>query len=170
MVLAFVPPSLEMLAASPDAVRQHPGWPPTLDGIKLCQEVCREHGIPLVVALLPSKASVYAWHVIDQISPEDAMRAMLRPPARAAELAWKRDARRWRNGLTVVVRETCAELDIPYLDLRPPFFQAADRGDPQTYFSYGSHWNAAGHALAARATADFLLARPELLDSTPERP
>ena len=170
VVMAFMPPYLDMLAASPGAVQAHPGWPATREGVERCMRLCEARGASFVVALLPSKPSVYAWHVLPEVSPEDAMRATLREPDLAAGAGWLADARRWRNAFMDVLRETCEEEGIPCLDLRPPFFEAAERGLPPTYFSFDSHWNVAGHALAASATANFLAARPELLDSTPARP
>ncbi len=51
---------------------------------------------------------------------------------------------------------------IPYLDLLPGFERAASRPEtPPLHFRYDFHWTPAGHALAAREVAEFLVTRFE---------
>lgn len=47
---------------------------------------------------------------------------------------------------------------IPVLDLLPPLRAAADAGG-RLYFGVDIHWNAAGHDVAARSVAEYLVAR-----------
>jgi lysophospholipase L1-like esterase len=55
------------------------------------------------------------------------------------------------------LRGLCAELGLDYLDLAPDFERAVRR----TYFRRGMHWNARGHALAARAICRHLGPEPD---------
>jgi lysophospholipase L1-like esterase len=73
---------------------------------------------------------------------------MFMPPPRTG------DAGRW----TAEMIAYCDERRIPVLDLAPPF-EAARREGLQTYYRFEGHWNAAGHAVAARALHDFLVHR-----------
>ena len=50
---------------------------------------------------------------------------------------------------------------IPVLDLLPPMRDAAEAGR-RLYFGVDVHWSAAGHEVAARSVAEFLIAN-ELL-------
>ena len=48
------------------------------------------------------------------------------------------------------VKEACARRNVPVVDLLPPFRAAAAAGEALYPPTGGIHWNAAGHALAAR--------------------
>ncbi len=71
---------------------------------------------------------------------------MFMPPPRAGE------AGRW----TAEMIAHCETQGIPVLDLAPAF-EAARQEGLQTYYRFEGHWNAAGHAIAARALRDFLV-------------
>lgn len=63
------------------------------------------------------------------------------------------------------VREICEKLEIPCLDLLPPFRAAAAKDETELHH-LGGHWTAAGHALAARELQRFLNEQfPDLVDS-----
>jgi lysophospholipase L1-like esterase len=47
-------------------------------------------------------------------------------------------------------------LGVPYIDLLPPFQQAAASGGGPYYFDFDKHWSPQGHALAAHVIADAL--------------
>lgn len=55
------------------------------------------------------------------------------------------------------LKELAESHGIPVLDLLPPLRQAAETGQ-RLYFPVDIHWSSAGHAVAARAVADFLAA------------
>jgi lysophospholipase L1-like esterase len=57
------------------------------------------------------------------------------------------------------MRDFCAEEGIPFLDLTGAL-QARVAEGHNVYFPDDSHWNAAGHEVAARALSDFLRERP----------
>ena len=48
------------------------------------------------------------------------------------------------------VKEACARRNVPVVDLLPPFRTATAAGEALFPRAAGIHWNAAGHALAAR--------------------
>jgi hypothetical protein len=52
--------------------------------------------------------------------------------------------------------EIAARLGTPYVDLLPRFRQATAEGGGPYYLAGDGHWNAAGHAAAARAIADMV--------------
>ena len=56
------------------------------------------------------------------------------------------------------LRRIAADLDLPFLDLYDHF---AEDASEQTLYYRDSHWNAAGHALAAARIHDFLKQLPE---------
>ena len=55
--------------------------------------------------------------------------------------------------------EIAARLATPYVNLLPLFRQATADGGGPFYLAQDGHWNAAGHAAAARAIADMVRAR-----------
>jgi len=67
------------------------------------------------------------------------------------------------SGFSTVVESLCGREDFPFLDLKLTFFPEASRrweksGD-LLWFAADTHWNGAGHAVAARETAAFLRSR-----------
>jgi len=65
--------------------------------------------------------------------------------------------RRWwrRERVFEDLREACGSLGLPLLDPRDAM-RAAESSGRAAYFVRDGHWTAEGHALAARAIADFL--------------
>ena len=57
-----------------------------------------------------------------------------------------------------LMRHFCEESNIPLLDLTPAFQEKFEAGR-NLYFPDDSHWNAAGHELAAAELANFMRAR-----------
>jgi lysophospholipase L1-like esterase len=62
-----------------------------------------------------------------------------------------------RLALNDLMREFCAQEDITFLDLTADLQSALGDGH-NVYFPDDSHWNAAGHEIAARALARLLRA------------
>jgi hypothetical protein len=54
-----------------------------------------------------------------------------------------------------IVRDFLAESDIPFVDLFDSF--EAAKHNERLFFHFDPHWTPAGHRVAARATADFLI-------------
>ena len=50
----------------------------------------------------------------------------------------------------------CARAGIPWVDLLPPFLAAAERNPDRHLHSFGGHWTAAGHRLAAEVLRDAM--------------
>ena len=59
-----------------------------------------------------------------------------------------------------VMLDLLDESGIDYIDLLPTFRKAVASGSQQLYFRQDGHWNAAGHALAARAIYDYMNSAP----------
>lgn len=90
-------------------------------------------------------------HLLDAFGRSCAERGsglvvMFMPPPPAAEVG------QW----TAEMIAHCGLRGIPVLDLEPAF-EAARRNSIQTYYLLEGHWNAAGHAVTARALHDFLV-------------
>ncbi|HEX6739620.1 MAG TPA: hypothetical protein VF310_15175, partial [Vicinamibacteria bacterium] len=65
---------------------------------------------------------------------------------------------RHRRALNGLMAEFCSREGIPFLDLMPALEAEARAGRP-TYFPDDSHWNTAGHEVAARELDAFLRER-----------
>ena len=67
------------------------------------------------------------------------------------------------SGFSTVVESLCWREDFPFLDLKLTFFPVAMRRWEESgdllWWEADTHWNGAGHALAARETAAFLRSR-----------
>ncbi|MBE7559913.1 hypothetical protein HS125_13605 [bacterium] len=164
VVMGFAPAYLAMLETSPEEARRHAGWGPTLAGIEQCEALCRQHGARLLVAMLPSKASVYAWHLLERVDPMavlEAARGEPLTPERARRFVER--ARMYRNGFPAALQAAMEQRGRPYLDFRPRFFAEVENGAPQLYRAFDTHWNPAGHQLAADILVDYLASHPELL-------
>jgi lysophospholipase L1-like esterase len=110
-------------------------WLQTEHLLDLFQREVAAHGARLVVAYVPSKMEVSRadWE-------------LTRRRYRLDESVWDR---------RLVVRRLEAagqRLGVPVLDLTDALW--AEQG--RAYFAQGGHWNARGHAVAAREIADFL--------------
>ncbi len=87
----------------------------------------------------------------EQVYPEEWAEILARHPAMQGQ-SWDREAS-VRRALDVF-----RAAGIPVLDLGPTFRQVAEEG-PLLHFEDDGHWTPAGHALAARATFNFLAAQ-----------
>jgi hypothetical protein len=162
--LAFAPRYLRMLEAGPVEIRSHPGYAPTWEAIIAARDFCRERQCGFVLALLPSKASVYGWHLLEQVTPQEVVRsAGLIPPTAQRGADFLDAAHMHRNALAAVLSRDASGESIPFIDFRPAFFKAAIEGGAQTYSAFDTHWNKEGQVLAAKVLVDYLKSQPELL-------
>ncbi len=102
--------------------------------------LCREKGVDLVVAFVPSKFRVY----------RDLCRFDLDSPC----LGWPVDA--LPEAVETAVRSVGDE--VGFLDLTPALHARAAEGE-LVYLADDTHWSARGHLAAALALADFLIRR-----------
>jgi hypothetical protein len=108
---------------------------------------CDAHGAAVLVLALPTE---------QQVDPAAAAAWIERFGLRESELDFDRPGR--------VLAELTRDARIPCFDLAPAFRARVAAGD--TLFVRGDHhWNAAGHALAARAALEAV--RRELVDHAP---
>lgn len=156
---AFMPPYLQKLVSSRAELERSRGWELTCTAITRMRDLCAQNGSRFNVLFIPSKDEVY-WPLVERsLSPEELQRSLdfvnsyNHMPARSADI---RANRLVQNEL---MREFCAGVGIPFLDLTPAFEQAAASGR-EVYFADDAHWNAAGHELAAQELAKFLAAQP----------
>lgn len=122
---------------------------------RLLDEVRRssqEVGAQFAVMIVSTRDQVYpqSWQTIVAANPAMQQRR------------WDVDAPLRR------VEEWCRGREVPCLAVSPLFREAAARGGEALHFAHDGHWTAAGHALAARELADFLLAK-SLLKTEQER-
>jgi lysophospholipase L1-like esterase len=69
------------------------------------------------------------------------------------------DIRANRLAQNALLRDFCAQEHIPMLDLTAPLQHAIESGRGM-YFPDDTHWNAAGHDLAARELTEFMTGQP----------
>jgi hypothetical protein len=112
-------------------------WLQTEHLLALLQREVAAHGARLVVAYVPSKMEVSRadWELTRR--------------------RYRLDESRWDRRLVVRRLETAGQrLGVPVLDLTDALW--AEQG--RAYFAQGGHWNARGHAVAAREIAQLLQA------------
>ena len=110
------------------------GWPLTRQALLDTLAHTEQSGATLVILIVPSKEQVY-WEQFRQVA--------------ALPTGYNVDQ------IIEPVRQFCARKSVHCLDLTEPFRAEANRGK-QLYFSIDIHWNAQGHALAARIVGDYL--------------
>ena len=108
---------------------------------------CDGHGASALIVALPTE---------QQVDPAARAAWIARFGLRADELDFERPGR--------VLAELALQAGIPCFDLAPAFRDRLAAGDT-LFLSGDNHWNAQGHALAARAMRDAV--RRELVDHTP---
>ncbi|WP_287130962.1 SGNH/GDSL hydrolase family protein [Candidatus Cyanaurora vandensis] len=113
-------------------------------GVSRVQTQCQAQDCQLVLVLIPTKEMVYYPRVAHVFTPEQRQ---------LVQTAFQT----YRDFKVRLTRQ-----NIPHLDLTPALQQAAlsSTGQAQQlYFQIDGHWNRAGHAVAARALAQFLAER-----------
>jgi lysophospholipase L1-like esterase len=155
---AFLPPYLDRLKLSHEQLRASRGWEVTRSMYQEMNRLVRAQGGQLVVAFIPSKAQVYLPLLSVAFSPDDLQQALCFC-LRASYSAPRLDVlMRNRLALNDLMRDFCAEEGIAFLDLTTVLQTKLGTGY-NTYFPDDSHWNAAGHEVAADAIAGFMRER-----------
>jgi lysophospholipase L1-like esterase len=122
------------------------------------ERLLRAQGGELIVLFIPTKAQVYLPLLeasLPRAELEPALRLSLGDQPQRPGLAV---VMRNRLALNDLMREFCAQEGITFLDLTGEL-QAKLRTGHNVYFPDDSHWNAAGHEIAARALARLLRAQ-----------
>lgn len=156
--VAFLPPYLNTLRFSAEGLRSRRGWELTRRSFERMHELSRAGGAELVVMFIPFKSQVYLPLLRRRFPRPDLERALafyFRGTGTKVDVEAMAANRLAQNEL---MRSFCAERRIAFLDLTPVLEASVDAGR-NVYFPDDSHWNAAGHDVAATALADFLRAR-----------
>jgi lysophospholipase L1-like esterase len=154
---AFLPPYLNSLKLSRQQLQASRGWELTRRSYLDMERLLRAQGAELVVLFIPTKAQVYL-PLLEATFPRAELGPALRlclgdqpqPPGLAVVM-------RNRLALNELMREFCAQEGITFLDLTAELETKLSAGH-NVYFPDDSHWNAAGHEIAATALARLLRA------------
>jgi hypothetical protein len=152
---AFLPAYLNGLRYSPDELRASRRWELARKAYLGMQRHARDQGAELVVMFIPSKAQVYLpllEKVLTAPALDAALRASLQDEADPPDYA---TLMRHRLALNGMMRTFCEASGIPFLDLTPALESQVHAG-VNVYFPDDSHWNAAGHEVAATSLARWL--------------
>ena len=117
----------------------------------------QEQGGELVVLFIPFKAQVYL-PLLEASFPDAELRSALRLCLGGRPPPGLEFVTRNRLALNDLMREFCAGEGITFLDLTAEL-ESTSRTGHNVYFPDDSHWNAAGHEIAAAALARLLRAR-----------
>jgi hypothetical protein len=129
-----------------DEVKQHPNLPRIRRVFAEMGRFARAESLNVVVVYAPAKSGVYSW-------------LLGRPELRGASDTES------PSPLAIVVDELCRENGLPFLDLQPLLIKEARRLYTESgellWWRDDTHWNNEGHAAAARAVAEWMLARDQ---------
>lgn len=155
---AFLPPYLNNLRLSREALEASPGWHLTRRSLLEMDRLVRSRGGELVVLFMPSKEQVYLPLLEASFPPGELQRYLgaclhdlPQPPGLAV-------MQRNRLALNDLMRDFCAAESIACLDLTDAL-QSKVAAGLNVFFPDDSHWNSAGHETAAAALARFMRAR-----------
>ncbi|MGI8782762.1 MAG: alginate O-acetyltransferase AlgX-related protein [Acidobacteriota bacterium] len=161
--VALMPPYLQTLNFSERTLESHPGWKATRATYVKMKQACEAAGSNLVVMFIPFKSQVYLPLLRKSFAPADlesALRFYFRNDSTPVDLTVMEANRLAQNRL---LSRFCQQAGVPFLDLTTALQREVEEGR-SVYFSDDAHWNAAGHAVAARALAEFLGTRHLLGD------
>jgi hypothetical protein len=130
-----------IIHATKSSDRQDDAWRVTLTLLQRVQQLGEERGFKTAVVIAPAAFQVYDadWNELlqeNRLKPAD----------------WSPDLP------NAVLASNAGMVGAPMLDLLPAL-QAEATGGARLYFPYDKHWTAAGHAIAAREIASFLVDR-----------
>lgn len=162
LAMSFHPVYLERAAFDASAWRRQRGFELTLDALLGAREACDRIGAHLLVMLIPSKESLYLPLFATPPTP-GAFRAFLEAARPQRDPPDWRDLLEHRRALTELLAATLEDHGIEAVRLAEPFASRAAEGE-MLYFASDTHWNPAGHALAAEILSRrvrALLDRPQ---------
>jgi len=145
--IAFSGLLLRRAALSSDEWESRPGFAMTVDSVERAWRQAEAAGVEFVVTLLPSKESIYPWLLRDSIDGPMFERYVAALPVDHVPPTWEAYLRH-RGSLGTVLSSRLGERGVRVFDLRPAFEAHAARGE-ELYHPLDSHWNEAGHRLAA---------------------
>jgi len=152
---ALMPPYLQTLTFSETALEKRSGWQLTRKTILEMNRVSHESGAALVVLFIPFKSQVYFPLLERSFGKEDLERDFqfyFRQEPAGFDLKEMSQNRLAQNHL---MRRLCEDEHILLIDPTDALQMEVEAGR-NMYFPDDSHWNAAGHELAASAIAAFL--------------
>ena len=154
---AFLPPYLNSLKLPRAELEASRGWQLTRRSYEEMARLVTAQGGELVVLFIPSKPQVYLPLLEASLPPAELRRALRLCLADQPQPPELEVVLRNRLALNDLMREFCAERGIVFLDLTAQL-ESEVRAGHNVYFPDDSHWNAAGHAVAAQALARRLRA------------
>lgn len=154
---AFLPPYLSRLTLSRQQLEASPGWLLTRRSYQEMHRLVRAQGGELVVLFIPFKAQVYL-PLLEASFPGPELRRALRLCLGGQSPPGLDFVMQNRLALNDLMREFCAAEGITFLDLTADL-QANLSAGHNVYFPDDSHWNVAGHEIAAAALARLLRAQ-----------
>lgn len=157
---ALLPPYLERAADSRAELQATHGWQLTAATLHKMKTECADAGIEFRLMFIPEKTQVQ-WPLIARSLPDSELERALQFYRIAPETtrALINGINRNRVAQNELLRDFCAQEGIPMLDLTNALEHEVASGR-EVYLPDDTHWNAAGHEVAARELAAFLAAHP----------
>lgn len=119
---------------TPEEAEQHPNAPLFKRTLEAMIALAQERGVQLVIVVIPSKEELYD---ASSGNPE------LLP-----------------SGFSRMAQRISEDRGIPFLDLGSAFMSASPYPAEELFWHYDTHWNPAGHRLAAETVMAFLCTPP----------
>ncbi len=149
---AFTPQKVLDLYATRDQVLAADGWRAATQPLRELAELCRQHGIRLMLLYSPTKPQVVLPLAKDNIPPDGLRRFCayeeeddLPPPEPFRDALLARVDVRER-----AFAQFCAQIGAEFVSPTAALRDAAAAAT-QVYFTYDQHWTAPGHAIVADA-------------------
>ena len=156
---AFLPHYLQKLATPRSEIERSRGWELTQAALREMKTECARHGTKFVLMFIPEKTQVY-WPLAERFFSNGQLQEAVDFSARENQKPLRlEDIRANRLALNALLHDFCAQEHIPMLDLTAPLQRAVESGR-EMYFPDDTHWNAAGHDLAARELTKFMAGQP----------
>jgi len=160
--LAFYEPYVSTLTCTRSEIESSRNFRLVVAALRLLQGEARAAGVPVLVAYLPSKEQVYLPLILAEPSVAAVLQGFRRlgkgPSGELTPLSEPLDAGAVRHSMDDQARSmdhVVRDLGFDFLDLTDAFRQEAARG-MELYNLVDTHWNDAGHELAARVVAAHL--------------